>query len=133
MDKNFIECSKNIKEKQKKIEILEKKLQGLIENLNKSNNSTLSSKNNILLRNKSEDINLNSKYYHGMFNSEIGGKKSEKGIQNYKIRKINEKNLDDLDALYFFDKIEMKPKSSFSTEKNIPMLLINKGVNKYKK
>ena len=38
---------------------------------------------------------------------------------------MNESNLDDLDALYFFDKIDMKPQRAFSCGKIIPFLPIN--------
>ena len=53
--------------------------------------------------------------------------------QNYKVFKLNEKNLDDLDALYFFDKINMKSRSS---SKGIPLLPIKENKdenNKIKK
>ena len=46
--------------------------------------------------------------------------------QNNKIQKINERNLDDLDALYFFDKIEARHQRAFSGGKLIPTLPINK-------
>jgi hypothetical protein len=39
--------------------------------------------------------------------------------------KINENNSDDLDALYFFDKIDMKPKRALSCDKIIPFLQIS--------
>jgi len=130
IDKNLIECNKSIKEKQKKIEVLEKQIYTLINN--KKN------KNNIIINNKSKEINLyrsinfssiNNKSKNKLkefpkYNKEIEVKKSE-DKQNNKIKKINEKNLDDLDALYFFDKIEMKPQRSFSGGKSIPFLPIN--------
>jgi len=50
--------------------------------------------------------------------------------QNYKVFKLNKKNLDDLDALYFFDKINMKSRSS---SKGIPILPINDNNNKFHK
>ena len=40
--------------------------------------------------------------------------------QNDKILKLNEKNLEDLDALYFYDKVKMNKKKSIS----IPKILI---------
>ena len=40
--------------------------------------------------------------------------------QNQKIFKLNEKNLEDLDALYFYDKVKMDKKKSVS----IPKILI---------
>ena len=52
--------------------------------------------------------------------------KSEEKIlmkeQNHKILKLNEKNLDDLDALYFFDKINMDCQQSSS--RGIPLIPI---------
>ena len=48
----------------------------------------------------------------------------EKGSINEKIFNLNKNNLDDLDALYFFDKIEMKNKRSFS--QTVPLLRIGK-------
>ncbi len=51
----------------------------------------------------------------------------EKGSINEKILNLNKSNLGDLDALYFFDKIEMKHKRSFS--QNIPFLKLKKEEN----
>ena len=131
IDKDLIEKNKNIKEKQNKIDILEKKLYVLMMNIkiNKINNNIK----------KFDEINLNNilfQKYKFRDNSDIvdigdldkekkgGYQKNRKDIlddlnkgknsQFNKIRKINENNLDDLDALYFFDKIEMKPQRSFS-------------------
>ena len=130
IDKNLIECNKSIKEKQKRIEVLENKIYTLVNNMR--------NKNNIIINNKSKEINLyrsinfssiNNKnksklQEYPKYSDEIEVKKSE-DKQNNKIKKINEKNLDDLDALYFFDKIEMKPQRSFSGGKKIPFLPIN--------
>ena len=130
IDKNLIECNKGIKEKQKKIEVLENKIYSLVNNMK--------SKSNIIINNKSKEIKLyrsidiSSINYknkgklkeYSSDNDEIVSKKSE-DKQNNKIKKINAKNLDDLDALYFFDKIEMKPQRSFSGGKKIPFLPIN--------
>ena len=128
IDKNLIECNKRIKEKQKKIEVLENKICSLVNNMK--------GKNNIIINNKSKEINLyrsinfssinnkNKLKEYSSDNDEMSFKKSD-DKQNNKIKKINAKNLDDLDALYFFDKIEMKPQRSFSGGKNIPFLPIN--------
>ena len=130
IDKNLIECNKSIKEKQKRIEVLENKIYTLVNNMR--------NKNNIIINNKSKEINLyksinyssisnknkNKLQEYQKYSDEIEVKKSE-DKQNNKIKKINEKNLDDLDALYFFDKIEMKPQRSFSGGKKIPFLPIN--------
>ena len=130
IDKNLIECNKSIKEKQKRIEVLENKIYTLVNNMR--------NKNNIIINNKSKEINLyrsinfssvnnknkNKLQEYPKYIDEIEVKKSE-DKQNNKIKKINEKNLDDLDALYFFDKIEMRPQRSFSGGKKIPFLPIN--------
>ena len=122
IDKNLIECNKIIKEKQNRIEMLEKKLYGLINNMKKNNFN-----NNI--KNKYEDKNLNNaffeKYKNREYNNNINFLNKGKEDQYNKIKKINENNLDDLDALYFFDKIDMKPQRAFSCDKIIPFLPIN--------
>ena len=102
IDKKLIESKKIIKEKQKTIEMLENKLNGLIINM----------KNKNVIR----EYHINMK--------EFDLKKNSEDHYN-KIKKINEKNLDDLDALYFFDKIETKPKRTFSGGKLVPILPIN--------
>ena len=102
IDKNLIESNKIIKEKQKQIEMLENKINGLVINM----------KNKNIIR----EYHINMK--------EFDLKKNNEDHYN-KIKKINEKNLDDLEALYFFDKIETKPKRAFSGGKLIPILPIN--------
>ena len=126
IDKNLIECNKIIKEKQNKIETLEKKLSGLMNNMNNIN--TYKKINN----KKYEEFSLNNSFFNSFFDKNkfkeyIDMKKydKEKNDQYNKIKFINESNLEDLDALYFFDKIEMKPQKSFSCGKIIPFLPIN--------
>ena len=126
IDKNLIECNKIIKEKQNKIETLEKKLSGLMNNMNNIN--TYKKINN----KKYEEFSLNNSFFNSFFDKNkfkeyIDMKKydKEKNDQYNKIKFINESNLEDLDALYFFDKIEMKPQKSFSYGKIIPFLPIN--------
>ena len=129
IDKNLIECNKTIKEKQNQIELLENKLNIYAINIKKIN------LNNII-KNKYEEKNLNNTFFEKyklkeynniklMEKNEDNDKDKEKMEQYNKIRKINEKNLDDLDALYFFDKIEMKPQRTFSCGKIIPFLPIS--------
>ena len=124
IDKKFIESNKIMKEKQNIIDNLEKKISILMNNL------TEYKKMNIILKTKLDEINFNN-----MKNNFEKNKIKEKQEQNiinikenneqyYKIRKINENNLDDLDALYFWDKIDMKPQRSYSTGKVIPYLPI---------
>ena len=103
MAKELFNSSKTLKEKQKQIESLEKKIYYL-ENGKSNEKYMLSPKNkdsnNII-------VNMNS----------LPKLKSE---QNEKILKFNEKNLEDLDALYFYDKVKMNKKKSVS----IPKILI---------
>ena len=106
IDKNLIECNRNIKEKQKTIEILENKISGYVNNI----------KNKNIIR----------EYHINMNEFDLIKNKDE---QNDKIKRINEQNLDDLDALYFFDKVESKPQRSFSSGKFIPLLPIKKKKN----
>ena len=118
IDKKLIESKKAIKEKQNKIEILEIKLYGFINNMKKFNY-------NNIINHKKDEINLNNSFFEKYKNKEynnINFMEKEKDDQYNKIRKINQNNLDDLDALYFFDKIEMKPQRSFSSGKIIPFL-----------
>ena len=126
IDKNLIECNKIIKEKQNKIETLEKKLSGLMNNMNNIN--TYKKINN----KKYEEFSLNNSFFNSFFDKnkfkeyfDIKKYDKEKNDQYNKIKFINESNLEDLDALYFFDKIEMKPQKSFSYGKIIPFLPIN--------
>ena len=82
---------------------------------------------------KNEEKNLNNSFFNNYFDknkikdcNNIKFLDKRKNEQYIKIRKINENNLDDLDALYFFDKIEMKPQRAFSCDKIIPFLPITK-------
>ena len=127
IDKTLIECNKNIKEKQIEIDNLGKKISFLINQL------TEQKKINFILKNKLEEINVNNKD-NIKNNLEIIKMKENEAIkivdekdkneQFYKISNINMNNLDDLDALYFFDKIAMKPKRFHSAGKIIPFLPI---------
>ena len=121
VDKNLIECNKIIKEKQNKIESLENKLYNLMNNLKKPNF------NNIQIKN--DYMNLNNNFfekYKFTENKDLKIPNKGKSEQFIKIKKINENNLNDLDSLYFFDKIEKKHQKSFSFGKIIPILPINK-------
>ena len=127
IDKNFIECNKTIKEKQNEIENLGKKISLLLTNLNEQKRI------NIILKCKLEEMNINNiKNNNFELNDSVTQKNMndiEKTEQYIKIKNINMNNLDDLDSLYFWDKIYMKPKRAFSHGKIIPFLPIN-NINK---
>ena len=107
MAKDLFNSSKNLKERQKQIDNLQKKIQQL-EN-SKLNEKILSTKHK---NEKSEKKNTNT-------NANVTVPKVN-NEQNQKIFKLNEKNLEDLDALYFYDKVKMDKKKSVS----IPKILI---------
>ena len=123
IDKNFIECNNSLKEKQNEIDNLGKKISILINSL------TESKRMNIILKAKLEEKNFNN--FKINFDKNIIKENKEKIIekkeeseQYNKIKNLNINNLDDLDALYFWDKVEMKPQRSYSTGKVIPYLPI---------
>ena len=125
IDKNFIECSHTLKEKLSEIDNLGKKVSILINNL------TETKKTNVILKTKLDEINFNNLKNNFEKNKmkeipeeKIKNENKERNEQYNKIRNINANNLDDLDALYFWDKVEMKPKRSYSTGKVIPYLPI---------
>ena len=104
MSKDLFNSSKLLKEKQKQIEDLQKKI-NILENEKPKEKNILSSKNNL--------NNINN------IQNNITKIKTE---QNDKILKLNEKNLQDLDALYFYDKIKMKNNKKKAV--SIPKIII---------
>ena len=127
IDKNFIECNKAIKEKQNEIENLGKQISTLLSSLNEQKRI------NIILKCKLEEINMNNIKNNNLeMNNSTSSKflnDIEKTEQYIKIKNLNMNNLDDLDSLYFLDKINMKPKRAYSHCKIIPFLPIN-NINK---
>ena len=127
IDKNFIECNKAIKEKQNEIENLGKQISTLLSSLNEQKRI------NIILKCKLEEINMNNIKNNNLeMNNSTSSKflnDIEKTEQYIKIKNLNMNNLDDLDSLYFLDKINMKPKRAYSHGKIIPFLPIN-NINK---
>ena len=130
IDKNFIECNKAIKEKQNEIENLGKQISTLLSSLNEQKRI------NIILKCKLEEINLNNIKNNNNNNLEMNNSTSskflndiEKTEQYIKIKNLNMNNLDDLDSLYFLDKIKKKKKRAYSHGKIIPFLPIN-NINK---
>jgi hypothetical protein len=103
MSKDLFNSSKALKEKQKQIENLQKKI-NILENEKPKEKNILSTKNNI-----------NN-------NNNICGVAKINTQQNEKILKLNEQNLEDLDALYFYDKVKMKNNKKKSV--SIPKIFI---------
>ena len=118
IEKKYKELGKIIQEKQVKLKSLEQKFFTL---LNYVNNNNLNNKD-LIPKTKSIE--------EGEIISTI--EDIDQDVKNGKIFKINKNNLDDLDALYFFDKIKMEPQRSYS-EIGIPNLKINDKHKKEKK
>ena len=110
-NQKFLEKTKKLTESLESLQknlIIKEKIIGNLENENRKLLDQIEfKKNNALKRNMS---NINHSFISLEENNDS---------QYYKIKKLNEKNLDDLDALYFFDKIKPKNKS---TNKKIPIL-----------
>jgi hypothetical protein len=109
MSKDLFNSSKALKEKQKQIENLQKKIYVL--QSGKSNAKYIVSPTN---KNKDKD---KDKYNITVNVNNLPKIKSE---QNEKVLKFNERNIEDLDALYFYDKVKMNKKKAVS----IPKILI---------
>ena len=108
MSKDLFNSSKILKEKQKQIESLQKKI-NILEN-EKANEELILSQNNFNKNMYNITVNMNN----------MNNLPKIKTEQNEKILKLNEQNVEDLDALYFYDKIKMNKKKAVS----IPKILI---------
>ena len=100
MSKVLFDLNKKYKEKQKLIENLQKKIAILEKGFNKKNlgqNQKSNFKNVIIIKNGDNNVNKNE--------------------QNKKIFELNKQNLEDLDALYFYDKIKEGKKRAISIPK----------------
>ena len=127
MSKDLFNINKLVKEKQKIIDNLQKRVSFLENSLkkknldicnkndisNKKNINIVSNQNNInIIQNQNNDININ------------------KDDQNERIYEINKKNIEDLDALYFYDKVKIKNDNNKKRERiekktvSIPKILI---------
>ena len=102
MSKDLFNSNKIIKEKQKQLENLQRKISSLEKGINKKNIIQNQKINNI------KQIHLN-----------IGEKDIKNNDQNIKIFELNKKNVEDLDALYFYDKIKDNKKRAVSIPKII--------------
>ena len=120
--KNKIELmQKNLIQSENEINLLQQKNLDLINKVKIKKSGTKDSLSNIIFELKTPKSNINK------LNESYG-----KDDYNHKLYKLNEKNLDDLDALYFFDKINTKCKRSSS--RGIPLIPIiennDEGVRK---
>ena len=102
MTKDLFNLNKIIKDRQKQNESLQKKISSLEKGIDKRNISQIQKHNNI------KKINLNKEE-----------KFIKKNEQNKKIFELNKKNVEDLDALYFYDKIKDNKKRAISIPKII--------------
>ena len=102
MTKDLFNLNKIIKDRQKQNESLQKKISSLEKGIDKRNISQIQKNNNI------KKINLNKEE-----------KFIKKNEQNKKIFELNKKNVEDLDALYFYDKIKDNKKRAISIPKII--------------
>lgn len=100
LDKEQIELKKAIKEKENEIELLKMKLK------EKTTTDQISKSTN-----ESVVVSSNGK--------DSGSKKEEKRSTTEKIELFNKNNIEDLDALYFYDKVKM---NSDNNEGTVPML-----------
>ena len=91
MSKDLFNNNKLIKDKQKLIDNLQKRISFLESGIKKKNLNVNNNVNNInVINEQNKEINFNQ------------------NDQNQKIFEINKKNLEDLDALYFYDKVKIK-------------------------
>ena len=92
MSKDLFNYNKILKERQKNIENLQKRISLLESDINKKN-----------IQNSKKNINLN---INNNKNTNQNIKFNDNNEQNKKVYELNKKNLEDLDAIYFFDKIK---------------------------
>ena len=125
IDKKLKNLQNIMVEKQNKLKHIEQKFLSLLDMINKNNNlkdCSLPLNKDFILKPKSTE--------EGEIISTI--EEIDQELKNGKIFNINKNNLDDLDALYFFDKIKMAPQRSYS-EIRIPNLNIDKKNKNIKK
>ena len=115
ISKDLFNNNKILKEKQKNIDTLQKRISLLESSINKK--SIQNSKKNLNINNINNKINKNIYDKNIKFNSN--------DEQNKKIYELNKKNLEDLDALYFFDKIK-ENKVNKKRFASIPKILLKK-------
>ena len=145
MEKTVLETMDKMNEKKKEVDFLKKKISTLSLDTTESNTNYIVNSNDLENTNnkfKNNTINNNIKIsINNINNNNIINNNSklnknntlipnlisfDKGIYNEKIYQINKNNLDDLEALYFFDKIKIKNQRSSSSH-NIPYLNLKKN------
>lgn len=123
INRNFVDSHKLLYEKNEEIENLKKCIQNL-----EKNNSIIMENNNSMIKSPNKKINSSvyesptphsfiTKLYHNP-------KKQEDSEYTKSIMNINKRVLDDLDALYFIDKVNMRSNSNTNSN-GIPKLDFN--------
>ena len=126
IEHKYNDLEKLLLEKQEKLKIVEQKYSSLLNYINKKTNLKDSISISI-----DKDFTLKAKSNEeGTIISTIDD--LDKEVKNRKIYNLNKNNLNDLDAIYFFDKIKMAPQRSYS-EIGIPDLNLAKKDNNNKK
>ena len=123
IEKKYTDLEGLIQEKQEKLKVLEQKFFSLINYINKNTNLkdySVSFDKDFTLKGKTVD--------EGEIISTI--EEVEQDVTKGKIYKMNKNNLDDLDALYFFDKIKMAPQRSYSGMPSLNLFKKLKNTNK---
>ena len=132
LETEVVTLKKIIKEKQNKIDLLQRKYFDIINEKKNFDLKIKKSNTNCALSSDSVD----SKNKTQKKNSYLIEKKCDKcdieDEQNKKLFKLNQNNLDDLDALYFFDKIKMLNKNSFNEVPSINIMQLSKRKMKKK-
>ena len=120
VNQDFEDLQKILKQSEKKIILLQEQNRELLDQIKIKKNS---SNDNI------DYINFLQTQYSSICKKSVN---VEEMNHNFKIFNLNKKNLDDLDSLYFFDKINMKNQRTLS--RKIPLLPIkNNTEDKIKK
>ena len=123
IEKKYTDLENLIQGKQEKLKVLEEKFFSLINYINKNTNLkdySVSFDKDFTLKGKTVD--------EGEIISTI--EEVEQDVKKGKIYKMNKNNLDDLDALYFFDKIKMAPQRSYSGMPSLNLFKKLKNNNK---
>ena len=136
LDKNFIEVKKILNEKEKEIERFKKEIQDLKNRTNETiNNSIITfcekedNKENSLIQSKislNQSKNISNQVKSINKNSLMPSKSFDSIFHNNHqifVNTVNKNNIDDLNALYFNDKVDEKQsENSINNMKKVPHL-----------